>query len=330
MEEVSQLENSKFPASISQQFFCLIVYTFNGLIFLCGIFIAFYKPLPGLLVLSVTMPVLWVVYRREMEKPAGMALLFASILNSIFFAMSCLIFFTGRVDMFASFVFLFLMMNLFYMTKDYQSHTDCGDSALPLITIFLLGTYFLAAYKHTGEVLPLAALLFMGAGGFILWVARGITPASKRLLYYTSGYLTLSLLSAYAIGAQNLSLPVLFLLIGAFALAMQLAREGKLSLEKIIRSSFLASLIFLFLYLEVGVLLLAILIYVIFWVNKPQISDLQEQQGWRFGTIMWMFVVGMGLVFYLGVMAGRADDARLKRIAALQKGDRAPEQEAAP
>tara|TARA_R110002124_G_scaffold186539_3_gene353992 strand:- start:496 stop:1182 length:687 start_codon:yes stop_codon:yes gene_type:complete len=190
--------NSKLPAGISQQFFCLLVYTLNSLIFFFGVFISFSKPFMGLVVLSVTVPVLWVVYRREMEKPEGIAPLLASVFNSIFFALTCLIFLAGRAEMSSTFVFLFLMLNLIYMMKRYQSHTDCGDSVLPFTALLLLSAYFWGAYGHTRNPLPLAAFLLMGAGGLTLWMTRGVTTKSgKTLRNYALTIIGISLIGAW-------------------------------------------------------------------------------------------------------------------------------------
>ncbi|QKK06380.1 MAG: hypothetical protein HND56_12090 [Pseudomonadota bacterium] len=290
----------------------------------------------GIIVILPTALFFYAASLRELEKPDNIMPLLSQIANAALFLWAFFLL-EKNGGVFCVFLMLLSAANIGHAGGKYQSHTDCDSLSIPLMTVTLFTAFFAALYGISGSVGPLFALALSAVSALVMEIKRrGITPTGKRLFYYIAGYLTVSLLSAYAVAAQKFSLVVLFLLVGAFSVTMQLARGWKLSLESVVRGSFFASLIFLLLYLDIGVLLFAILIYVTFWANKPQTSDLQEQQGWRFGTVMWMFVVGMALIFYLGVVAGRADDARLKRIAALQaqavlqKSDRIPEKEAAP
>lgn len=169
-------------ASVMQQFFCLLVYTLNSLAFFFGLLIVLFLPSSGAIVLSVSVPLLLVVYRREMERPEGRMRLAAYISNSIFMFLICIVLLSGRIEAHFTFIFLFLALNLVYLSDRYQSHSDCGKSVFPALAVLLLIAYFLGLYDYTANTFALAGLWFTFAGGAGLWLTRGVTTKSGKTL----------------------------------------------------------------------------------------------------------------------------------------------------
>lgn len=183
-----QHHQTKEPyAGLWQQFFCLLVYALNLTVFCFGMLLLFASPFSGILILSAAMPMLWVIYRREMEKADGIAPLFAVILNAAhLFMVSLALLGSGGDDSYV-FMFLFLFLNIAYVTGRYQSHTDRDSLFMPLCGILLLFSFF-TGLSENGSPVALYGIWTFCALGFVLWFFRGVKTRSGRVLRnYTVG-----------------------------------------------------------------------------------------------------------------------------------------------